>query len=130
MYVVSQQTNRDVLLEGFTIYGPCKGGIQVLHVEGRLQDPADEIIASVVRDVTTENDVDIYDVIFDEARRVTRHTLYTLAVKIDGCYTYAGHDGRQAAFDGEVVFSFADSERSQTATGVDQGQLPGILFTL
>nr|KAG5705939.1 hypothetical protein BaRGS_010829 [Batillaria attramentaria] len=107
-----------------------RSGNHVLQVNARLLDTNDDVIASVTTDVTTDSSVDIYDVIFDETRRLTRNTWYTLAVEIKGSHTYAGCQGRLASFDGDVIFTFADTEKSQTSTGVEQGQLPGILFTV
>ncbi|KAK7496097.1 hypothetical protein BaRGS_00012798 [Batillaria attramentaria] len=127
---ISFKTNLDIYIEGFTIYGTCRGGNHVLQVNARLLDTNDDVIASVTTDVTTDSSVDIYDVIFDETRRLTRNTWYTLAVEIKGSHTYAGCQGRLASFDGDVIFTFADTEKSQTSTGVEQGQLPGILFTV
>ena len=102
----------------------------MLKVQGRLLDSADNVITSVTCDVNTDNNVDIYDVLFDETRRITRNSWYTLAAYIEGSHTYAGQNGRLSAFDGEVVFTFSSSEKSQTSTGIEQGQLPGILFTV
>ncbi|XP_076443612.1 BTB/POZ domain-containing protein 6-like [Babylonia areolata] len=127
---VSFMTNQDITLEGFTVYGTCRGGSHVLHVEGQLLDAGDNVISGVTADVTTDSHLDIYDVLFDAPRRVTRDAWYTLTANIKGPHTYAGQSGRLNAFDGEVVFTFASTEKSQTGTGVDQGQLPGILFTL
>lgn len=112
------------------MYGTCRGGSHVLQVKGRLLDDNDETIASVNTDVTTDSKVDIYDVMFDKAHRLSRNTLYTLAAEIKGSHTYAGCNGRLTSFDGDVVFSFVSTEKSLTGTGVEQGQLPGLLFTL
>ena len=101
----------------------------MLKVQGRLLDSADNVITRITCDINTDNNVDIYDVLFDETRRITRNTWYTLAADIEGSHTYAGQNGRLSVFDGEVVFTFSSTEKSQTGTGVDQGQLPGILFT-
>ncbi|KAL8622772.1 hypothetical protein ACOMHN_026893 [Nucella lapillus] len=117
-------------MEGFTIYGTCRGGSHTLAVEGKLLDSGDNAITSVTTDVTTDQNADIYDVLFDVPRRVTHNTWYTLTANISGTHTYAGQDGRLSAFDGETVFTFSSTEKCLTGTGRDQGQLPGILFTL
>jgi hypothetical protein len=124
------QTNHDVYLEGFTVYGACKSSTPTLTVHGQLLDVTDNVIASATADVITESKIDIYDVLFDETRRIMRNTWYTLIADVTGAYTYAGANGRLTAFDGDVVFTFASSERSQTGTCVEKGQLPGLLFSL
>ncbi|KAK7116719.1 BTB/POZ domain-containing protein 6-B-like isoform X2 [Littorina saxatilis] len=127
---ISFMTNQDICVEGFTVYGTCRGGSHVLQVQGRLLDSSDNVLTSVSCDVTTDSNVDIYDVLFDEARRLARNTWYTLTADIKGSHTYAGTDGRLSAFEGSVVFTFSSTEKSQTGTGVELGQLPGVLFTL
>ena len=118
-------------LEGFTVYGTCKGGNHVLTVSASLLDPADHCVTTASADVNTDDNNDIYDVYFEETPRLARSTLYTLVVDISGTqsYTYAGAEGRLTAFDGDVIFTFCTSEKSVTATCVEKGQLPGLIFS-
>ncbi|CAL1536097.1 unnamed protein product [Lymnaea stagnalis] len=126
---ISFQVNRDILLEGFTIYGACKGTKQEIQVNGRVLDSKDESISSVESTVETTGKQDLYDVMFDQISRLHQGTTYTLLVELQGPHTFAGQCGRLSVLCDDVLFAFSHSDKSQTGTTVTHGQLPGLIFS-
>ncbi|KAH9524941.1 BTB/POZ domain-containing protein 6-A [Bulinus truncatus] len=123
------QVNQEILLEGFTIYGPCRGAEQELQVEGRLLTDSDETLTSVESTVVTRGKQDVYDIVLDTALRLHRGQNYTLVVDIAGSHTFAGQRGRLSVLCSDTLFAFSHSDKSQTGTTVSHGQLPGLIFS-
>ncbi|GFR91463.1 BTB/POZ domain-containing protein [Elysia marginata] len=127
---IAFKVGQDIILEGFTIYGSCRPSELELEVKGQVLDPNDVVLCSVERNLYTQGDKGLYDIIFDESATLEKNVLYTLEVNIAGAHTFAGKDGRLTTFSHNVAFTFSHSEKSQTGTTVSHGQLPGLIFAL
>ncbi|XP_055873556.1 BTB/POZ domain-containing protein 6-like [Biomphalaria glabrata] len=123
------QVNQDIILEGFSVYGPCRGSEQELLVEGRVLGADDETLTSVEATIFTSGKQDIYDVMLDQPVRLYRGVNYTLLVDIKGSHTFAGQKGRLSALCNDTLFAFSHSDKSLTGTTTTHGQLPGLIFS-
>ncbi|XP_059178883.1 BTB/POZ domain-containing protein 6-A-like [Physella acuta] len=127
---ITFQINKVIFIEGFSIYGACKGTQQELQIKGQIFDPSDNVVCSVESCLITTGKQDIYDVMFDQRVRLFPDVAYTLVASIQGPHTFAGQHGRLSAFCNGTVFAFSHSEKSQTGTTVTHGQLPGLIYSL
>ncbi|GFO35719.1 BTB/POZ domain-containing protein [Plakobranchus ocellatus] len=127
---ITFQTSRDIILEGFTIYGSCRASDREVDIKAQLLDPSEAVLCSVEKSIFTHGDTGQYDVILDQSAPLRNGVQYTLVVAIADALTFAGKDGRRILFSHNVAFTFSHSEKCQTATSVSHGQLPGLIFAL
>ncbi|KAK3588678.1 hypothetical protein CHS0354_028886 [Potamilus streckersoni] len=117
-----------ITLHGIKIYGKCDQAGQ-LNASVVLQHNS-HILTSVTAQLQTNPTESLYDVLFNQPVVLNDGVEYHIICTLDGGKTYFGNDGRETIHENGVEFKFKRSLLSANSTAVNQGQIPGLIYSL
>ncbi|XP_041347072.1 BTB/POZ domain-containing protein 6-like [Gigantopelta aegis] len=128
-------TNTYPSLTGFQLYGAKDHTSQTYDIKAFVtKTSTDELVEGSQTSQTVVADTETYDVYFARALQLVKDEKYNLIVNITGPNTHKGESGRSRVDDGDFSCSFFDyqisrhSNKRSYGTGVNVGQIPGLLF--
>ncbi|XP_041379412.1 BTB/POZ domain-containing protein 6-like [Gigantopelta aegis] len=127
--------NQHASLQGFWLYGPSNSSTAHYHIRAFITDPeVDDVIEGSSMKTSVETSKTIYDVTFPRPLKLRKDKVYNLIVNLDGPDSHRGMWGKSTVQHGSFVCSFFNRQESKHSnkltgcTGVDAGQIPGLMF--
>jgi len=126
---ISFKASKAIYVHGIGMYG-CYEGNSNYNVIIQLYDSQDNLIVSsnsVI--IKTDQNQDIYDIMFDAPCKLKSGVFYTVVTYIKESCTKLGANVKQSIKFGDVDIHFMKSFKDQKTNGVEYGQIPGLLLS-
>ncbi|KAL3858383.1 hypothetical protein ACJMK2_012974 [Sinanodonta woodiana] len=119
----------DITLHGIKIYGKCdqEGKLNATVI---IQDNRGDALTSLVAQLQTTTSEALYDLLFKHPVILNGGAEYDIICTLEGGKTYFGNDGRETVNENGVEFKFKRTRFSSNNTVVNQGQIPGLIYSL
>ncbi|XP_048242425.1 BTB/POZ domain-containing protein 6-like [Haliotis rufescens] len=127
---VSVKSSRNLMLCGYSLYGPSRETKPVTYSVTTYFGSEQDVLQCRIQDITEYRvNSQVFDVVFEKPVAMTAGVWYTLAVRIQGSGTWRGQNGKREILcaDG-VSFTFRKAQHSTNSTNIDQGQIPSLLY--
>ena len=120
------QTNGDVILQGYRLWG-VQSGSTTYQVTIRLYRGSSMIAERTGTYVTRSTD-QTFEVHFSQEISIRAGLLYTATATIAGASSFYQTDGMSSTSCSGVTVTFKSSSKDSNSSNVNRGQLPALIF--
>lgn len=125
---VTFESSREIMLKGFQIYGCCQGADNLKFRYTLRQEPYGGIVLDKTVSLQCDGIQKVYDVYFDEPKKILGEKKFTISVVITGPTTFFGDKGVEKLEMDSVTIKFSNSLSSINRTTISEGQIPGLIY--
>jgi len=125
---ISFKSSKAIYFHGIGMCG-CKSGNSNYNVTIELYDSHVNRMNSKSGNIETNQNQDIYDIMFDVPCKLQSDVLYTVVANIKGNLTTAGVNGKQSINFHDVEIIFMKNQKDTSGTRVQYGQIPCLILS-